>query len=769
MSARKQPDIWVEISPTTYPADVSTTTRRSTRAMAFPTKIVGRIKAGSYSTISRALSDWRGNIEAAVFSWEEEDSDGVGRQLAAELGRTALAHPEVSVMLLSEAGRKASLTPRIIQRGYLSRSPHPQPNRKAAYESVDALGSKFYRFDPEAPLQSEYITREDLTVAGVYKTPADIIGKPYNIIIGEHSTVGSTTKCGDPADIGMIPPDYIGRCVYPLNSGSITETDFGTVPPPVLTSATVVGAGGSETYYYAVTMILPDGTETAMSNIMTVTGAPPVSELELGNHIALTWDAPSGWATQYATYIAEGVHFRVLGRSHNPPTTYLDMGFQTTTGGYYNDGGHDGSRTDIDVEKRWVSACGTTIIVTTTDGTILPDKTAWGVFVVALGAVTLLKIYGSDLAETDQMRVALDDDDANVVSPLSAAWPHAEPYVELNGVRVTLFYARGAILQAHLDGTVTFAVDCCGVEDVGDGSGDPITEAANGLQWLISEIALNHYKTGAYGTLATYADGASIIKTTAFAAMQLATVGFIGGRGYQMHLAITEKVTLSEVIGWWCETFTAHIGITQQGQIAVHVVDVTASAATARHMRQRIEIDGPLPEPEIAEDEVENRCKFRFDWDPDRQKYRVEQIKIEDFPSQAMYGVKDVEEEFLGLRCTRDETTARHSMGRRIRLNKTAPIYQPIPVGMIGYEENLGDLLRVTHEDGLGSAGYTEAPFFIVRQELELNGPQERVVLTARYVGDNLVTPVTGATAQQRAGVTETATTTVIAAGSESL
>lgn len=750
MAARKEPDIWIEIIERTYPGEVETTTRRSTKAMAFPTKIEGRIKAGSYSTIERALSDWHGNIEAATLSWEEEDSDGVGRQLAAGLGRDHHANPEVLVYLLSEAGRKAGLTPRVIQRGYLTRPPVPQPNRKMRYEAIDALGSRFYRFDPEAPIQTQFITREHLTPAGVFKIPAEKIDKPYNIIIGEHSDRGAATSCGTSAVKGMIPPDYIGRCVFPLGTAPGGVREFASIPPPVL-SGFVYGAGGTQTYYYAVTAIFPDGTETELSNTITITGAADWENLSVTNGVWLHWTAPVGYETIYATV----AHWRVCGRDHFPVATYLDFGFTQVNSdpgyiGFYLDGGHDGSRTDRDIEKRFTpESCGDTVIVT--DGTnVIDAEEAWGVLVVALGAVEILNVYGSDMSDAaTPARVLIEADDPNVITPLSAAWPHPDPFVEVNGTRLTLFYARGMLLSHHISGTVTFAVTVCGVEDIGDGTGTPITEAANGLQWLINEIVLNHYQTGAYGTLATYSDGTTLIKTTAFAAMQEATVGFIGGRGYQMHLAITEKVTLSEVLQWWCQTFTAHIGVTQHGQIAVFVIDPTADPTLARALRQKIEIDGPLPEAEAAQDEVENRCRFRFDWDPDSQNYRVEVITIEDLPSQAMYGICDVEEEFLGLRCTRDETTARYSMGHRIRLNKVAPVYQPLPLGAIGLERDLGDLTRVTHPDGYGVDGYVDEPFFVVRQEMELNGPQRRVNLVARYVGASLVHPIAAITATQ--------------------
>ena len=94
----------------------------------------------------------------------------------------------------------------------------------------------------------------------------------------------------------------------------------------------------------------------------------------------------------------------------------------------------------------------------------------------------------------------------------------------------------------------------------------------------------------------------------------------------------------------------------------------------------------------------------------------------------------DVNPGFLELRCTRDRATTRDAMARRLFHNKVAPVYQPFTTTLLGLEQGPGTLLRLTHEDGLGVAGYVARPFFVVRKRIGLNGPNHTVTFTARDV-----------------------------------
>lgn len=742
------PDFWLTVDAVPYPSGSTTTYRWGQKGMAFPTWIEGRVAADGWGRVTQALSDWRGRAEASTVTAELEDSDGVVRALALGIGASIYANSETALNLLSEAGRHAGLTPRVVHRGYLRRPPRPRPDRKASIEVVDILGK---RLVDDEPLQRVFITREHLEPAGITGTPADKIGKPYNIVVGEHSDLGALDQAGNAADKGMVPPDYLGKTI--LTSGVIDpEPTVVDVPPPVITQAQVIGSGGPETYYYGVSGIFkvaddvswpyPSVEETVISEIAVVAGAPTIRTAS--DYIRISWEPPPGWADYYE---ANCIGIRICGRSTNPPIRYLDIGRHSRLGDGLEDWSAGGLGTgtyddddDNDMEKEPPPPYpGTAKKVEGGGG---PSSAEWGVFAVALGAVEIIDIHGTSGGE-EPKRIRLPETEPNVLSPLSAGWT-GPPYVEVNGVRLTVFYARGNVLEHHLCGIATLAVCCCGVEDVGDATGTPITEAGPGLQWLLNEIVLKDggagYRTGNWGPLEAYGDGTAILKTSSFAAMQAATVGFIGGRGYQMHLCLTAAVTVEEVLQWWCETFHAYVGPTPHGQVSAHVLDDYADLADARALRHKVEIDGPLPEPTMADDEVENKVPYRYDWDADADAFRVEtQFAYDDgqADSEAMYGVRSAAggrtptpDDFVPLRCTRDEATAADAMRRRLRHNLATPVYQPIPLGLLGLEIALGDLVRLTHPDGLGAGGWSERGFFVTRRELDPNAG--RVVLTAR-------------------------------------
>lgn len=754
--SRKSPDFWLEIAHKAYPAGTTTTRRYSTRALAFPSFVEGRVRRNGWSEVSEALTDHRGRLEASVLRAELEDSDGQVRAHAEAMGVDEYAHPETTFKLLSEAGRKAGLTARVVHRGKLAR-PVLRPRRQAALETADLLGSSFYIFNPEAPFQRVYIDTEHLAACGLLNTPPAVHGKPYNIVVGEQSSVGLVDESGAAASAGMVPCDDLGDKVF---TSSHEEPGTGTlfttkIPPPILTAVKDYDDGdlGDETYTYFVSMITSDG-ETTWSNGATIhiSRSRHVgfdSGLNRDNFNHLSWVAPSGWE---AVYESRALAFRVMiaeGET-SAPTAYLDI--QNNGGTFvdpeyeYNDG-EIANRDEHDIEKLPVAPeVGTAVIVTTVPGvpsTVTTDA-AWGFLCYALGYSPLDVVYGSDLTSGDEpKRVALDPDNAELMTPLSANWPHADPWVELddgdgNVIRVSGFYAKGVLLKHHRDGDVTFAVDTCGVTDTGDDGGTPVTEMADGILLLLNEFHLKDdgagYRTGPFWPVETFTDGTPMFKTTAFDAAQAVSVGFIGGRGYQINYVLTEEASLSEVVADLCKTFNCWIGPTN-GQIALHLIDDERDTSSDPIYRMRIEIDGPLPEPTEARDEVENRICYKWGWCPDRQEFLSELLIIKDDRSQAVYGVqKPSNDEFLGLRATLHRATATDAMARRLLLNKVAPIYQPVPIDLRGLEQPTGGYFRLTHPDGYGVDGYSATAFFCTRRTLNPNAPNPSVVFVGRNI-----------------------------------
>lgn len=763
---RKSPDFWLEFALTNYPSDtVQDTLRLAQTRMAWPTFIQSRVmKERGWSDINRKLSDWMGNPTASVLNAAVEDSDGVIRRIAQEIGRTAYAKVETVLNMLSREGRVANLTPRIVHRGFLQRGPQAMPRAQARLQAVDAAGSQWFGLYPGATLQKHFINREYLEACGINGTPKDLIGKPYNIIIGEHTDQGQVDANGQPNAIGMLPVDELGSVVRTAeNTIPTEETHVTQIPPPIL-SAEVIGTPGDETYFYAVSALTKTG-ETVWSNIVTVTDAPSTDEMSTTRYVELTWEIPAGWEQIYKDYV---IAYRIGGRFSNPPDEYLDMNrngdpclfcTETEAGGDpvergYRDGAHPGTgtveRVDVDHEKPPPApAVGTATVVLTTEGdpSTVTTHTQWFLFCWAFGYCEMNQLYGAALeiqnAETE--RVLLDFDHPDLMTPKSAAWPHPSPWIDLddgagNPLRISGFYARGFYAEQHRTGTVTFAINGCGVTDTGDDTGNPITEASEGFIWVADRLGLDpDYRGGSGWALQLFSNGESILNTTLIRAFQAITQRWIGGRGYQMHLHLAEKITYGTFEQWFNRTFCSFTGDLDNGQRAVWVIDPEVDPAAQQTYRQHIEIGNQsLPENEDAVDELENELAYKYDWNPDLRTYRGDAGIIRDIDSIKM---NKLHKQDLELRCTRDKLTADNAMGWRLFHNQVAPIYQDVPTNMFGIEQDVGTMLRLTHDDGPYENGYPDQLMFTIGKRIKLNRPRTSVTLTARVVRNDELLP----------------------------
>jgi len=274
------------------------------------------------------------------------------------------------------------------------------------------------------------------------------------------------------------------------------------------------------------------------------------------------------------------------------------------------------------------------------------------------------------------------------------------------------------------------------VTDTGDDTGDPITEMSEAYIWIINELLLKNggtgYRTGDFWPLETYSDGTAILDTELIRAAQAATVDFIGGRGYQFHLCLTQATTVGQLHQWINTTFSSYTGQLDNGQLGLWVINPYADLTSTRHYRYHIEIQDDLPDPQQADDEVENIVTARYDFDPDANDYRTEVETFTDEDSRDIYGDRAATNTFLGCRCTRDRTTFRDAMQRRIFLNHVTPVYQPLRTNLVGLEQPIGSLFRLTHPDGMGANGYENRAFMVTRKGLALNGPQIRTTLVGR-------------------------------------
>lgn len=689
MAVALQPDIWVEVDWEPYPASTTITYRWAPRPFA-DAGSWKEARVASIGPIERSLSDDDGHYEIARTRIVLDDHDGLIRGLLGTDATSVLTGRIATVKLLSEAGRRAGTTPRMLFRGAISEV-QLRKGRQIELTITDLVGSSFSNFDLEktigVPIGSEHTN-----------LPEDSRGLIYPVIYGEHSDNGAVDENGDSAEKGLLPVIDTGD-YHPFGE----DIPNSYVTPPRNVTATLVGAGsGSRTYYYGITAVTSFG-ETTLSNVASVSGCP--DSLDVDTYVLVEWDAPATGASYVIAY-------KVFGRSTNPPKKRLDTmnngGTFVSPETEYRDG-RQGSRTDFDTEKSPGPPKTNTAVL---EG----ENMAWGRLVVSGGSVNVTQVFASDLADGEEpKRIEIDVDGPDVVTSNSAAWPHSDPFIEVGGIRQTVIYMRGPRLTAHREGSVTVAVNACGYEDVGDGSGDMISQAFYQWQHLVNEHILKDegtgYRTGDWGPLETYANGDAQIWTSKVEAAQDLSVERIGGTGYLGAIAIHEPTTVRELMRRFCLTFDAFLGVNHFGQVFPCLIDERANPATGRLYRDRIDLI-ELSDQRFDHDAVESEITYDYDWDADAQAFRVTDQRVEDVDAaSALKGARfgDTQELYF----TRDSATARDSRLRRLFRHKKAPRYVSVTTNLLGLEEELADPMRLTHYDGLGTDGDVNLPGFI--------------------------------------------------------
>jgi hypothetical protein len=701
MAVPLQPSVWLTFRLEQVPEGTGTTVYRWA---AQPLADAGAWKEGrvtSWGDIERALSTPDGDYDIAQCQVTIDDSDGLFRGLLSGVATRYFTNREAAIELLSQAGRAAGTTPRMLFRGRVS-DVQAEVGRTVTLKISDIVGGRFSGFDLDKLIPQVKISE------AVPNAEEKVRDRVVPIIVGEHTDVGVVDENGAAADKGLLPVVDVGDTMV-RDDGSDVPADVVPVRLGSPTGLTAASSGtiGTTAYRYGVTAFSEFG-ETTESATITIIG-PDI--LNGTDYVDLTWDAVEG-AVRYVVY----------GRHINTGRRFLAS---VSTATFHDDGS---------------ASMGSTAPPATNTAQVVQDvgggtAFGWGMLVVGLGAIDVHHVYASDLsagAQPKRVRMPESAYGSDILAPGRAGWPFADDYLELNGVRFTAVFARGERLAHHRNGTVTIAVNGCGAEDVGDGSGEMIDEAFLALQWFINEHVLKDsgigYRTGNYGPLETYFNGDSMLQTTKVAACQALTVDWMGGSGYIANWALTEPISLREFLRRFCVTFACHIGTNHFGQVFPVLIDDTADPTDGRLYRDRIEIRS-LVAQDFDHDAVETKVTGHYSWDADAQDFRFKDIIIEDTVASA-YHLAPRERSVRQCYYTHDQSTFVDSMSRHLTRYKLAPRYLAFQTDLTGLEDENGEQVRVTHYDGAGGVdGDDETPMLVMKHRVDPNAP-ENVTLT---------------------------------------
>ena len=161
-------------------------------------------------------------------------------------------------------------------------------------------------------------------------------------------------------------------------------------------------------------------------------------------------------------------------------------------------------------------------------GNFLIGDVLWHGYLVSLYAIKrVTALFGSDQNPDCPASVRLDPDivgDQFLVANSWYPWPFVDTYIEWvkdgKTYWTTMFFGRGPISQAHVDGKVPISFNAEGIEDVGDGSGEVIDALAYIAQHFLDHPVLRGTTSGLWGATAQFSDGVAILRTSSFATVK---------------------------------------------------------------------------------------------------------------------------------------------------------------------------------------------------------------------------------------------------------
>ncbi len=701
MARRLEPTLRAVLIHKLFPEDEGTEVRRwATEPLADSAAWTeGRIY--NYSEITRKLSQPNGSYDVATARVELSDDDWLFRGLLAEAATRYIAGCEFSIEILSDAGREDGGEWRPLIRGRVS-DVQCTPGLRAVIEVTDELGAQFTGYDLDKTVGVP------MTRAIFPGLPASNIDRILPMVMGEHSDLGAVDQNGDPADKGMLPALDAGWASIgsdgTLNPDNAT---IGRLPAPEGLLATIVGTAGTRTRTYTVTAFSAIGETTAPTPI----DVSIPDDLGDDEYVTISWTPVDG-AAAYGVYV-NGRRSEIIDAGYSE---WVDDG--SLTGGGPSVPSTNSAFVDEDIN-------GVTFSV-------------WRMFVLKIGpAAEVNQVYGaSNEVGVEPRRVRLDESvfGEQVLVYGRPGWPHADPFIELNGVRVGVLYARGPIAQHAISGDVTIAWNGCGDPENADGTGNTITEAFYVWQHFINEYCFKDngvgYRTGDYGPTEEFDDGTEKIRTSSVEECQDLTVEWIGGRGYQASVAIYEPISLREFDKRFRTTFASYTGSNHWGQIVPVLINDEADPDEGRAYIDYVNVIR-MESQRLRHDQVVTKVTFHYDWDSDGQRFRQPDLVLEDELATQAHGGRPREQSPRQCFYTRDAATAWDAAARYLTRYKVPPREVAIRVDLTGLEDEIGTQVRLTHYDGFGVGGDVLSPMLVIGHTVDpsLPGAESTVLL----------------------------------------
>lgn len=719
-------EVWAELVHTVYPEQTpaQVTYRRAMVELADPPDYEGGRKQEGLLTVGdveNALGHEQGGPEAGTV--DLEFSDTIDRTLRTLLDDQELEGDEVRVKLASDEGRALQIRPRIIARAIVQR-PKLQSRLRGSLSAVDQLFSDFGPFGPNSKFP--FWTFGDLGSA-MEGAPSDTKAQVIPSLFGEKSDEGAVDPItGEPSSKGLLPSFYCGMFTG-ITGNTNREVWVWANPLPFdETIAPVWTAGANnrldgtlEGNITVIVLAVKDGKVSGISN-------PAGNSYTLGGRaVSIFWSSNGATAADsYIIFMYEGSwgmfdpfavpacgDIRVRYKTHD----------NTTIDGYWT-GGQLLADFRVDFES-WED--GTDALTLQT----IPDPDEWGFLAFGLGPwYRYLNIYGSDLgandAEATHSRVLLDPTNRDdILVPGINFDQHYVLFTNDDGrdFYITGIWVRGPLLEDHINGIVNITANAIGRTEDGEGEEFPIIDAYDVLQFWLENDVINKWSAGPVVDTVDYPiweDGTAKIRTSSFRTRQAFTAEQLGGRGLTVAWYMDKPRSVTDLVSDWMRQTDSRIGINRHGQIVVWGLDETVDPATWPRIDEVPQLYGSITR--VSGEDRANVVSGPWDWDPDKDQWRagpatyISESAITKFKNRRKPGAP------IEFTMFNDETQVRWVLRRTLARLKLGTALVEVS-GSAGFlDHDVGDGVILTSEDGIGSAGYVDHPFIILRRRFSV-------------------------------------------------
>lgn len=758
MTVHRSAETWVNLTVTPFPLDSPGQILNYRFAMqawadagSYLGLAEGRIPTSGYGDITRAMSSLDGQYEADTWTVTILDTDGLMRGLLADptTNQIDTGRWEVSVVMASHEGRLAEVTPRILLRGVVTDA-IPEAGRLFTLTVKDILGGHLKGFDLDATIPLWKLKDDFGDLTGF---PDALSEQVAPLVYGECSDHGTIDATGADAEKGLVPVYYVGK--------SLISTGLPGTPPtaPVylgqVTNLQVVITGTGPTI---------DGVAVGVS-LMSVFGETPPTVLVVDgypnpctptHYATWTWDLPTLYQDeiQYTVqYIGEHMTFPKYfldgggGTPFVPATSYVDDGDDSHFKGY----------------RHGPVTINTAQVAPGTPGSPGSGPMFFDTFVVAAGVLPWdhVDFFGADLVNGTGKRIKLDASTPNsgirnvqIIAPGDTLWPNADNWLEVNGRRYTVFYTRGAIGQAHIDGSVAMALNICGYCETADATGSPdplvIDQAGFVAQHLLTNWCgldpdvLTYTNGATWNDVPQFANGDAKLRTQGFLDFQNAGIERMATTlGPVLRFVLNQPVTLREVLSWFTFSTNGFWVTNHHGQLfPILLPHGTVSPGEGTIYRDRIEIKQWLT-PQIDRQTI-NELTYIFDFDSELQDWRNPEQTLTDDTLLEANGGRPKTRDRIEMRLVGDAYTAATSAAYWLELLKRPRRFQPFETSFRGLEDDLGDPVTMTHYDGIGTNGEADTLGIVARHVVSIG--LDTVTLTALDVSDLTIPTIAGTT-----------------------